>query len=178
MCDACAPDNHDSLNLMLDSKESFTVRNINTPGRTAWCKISVAADSGACAHVAPANVFALAIDPTEKSKAGHNYFGAGGDPLKNLGSQRVSARDASGQLLTLEFDIVDKVTKPLASVHSIAKKGNAVVFEDDGGYVLHKASGKKTPLRLEGKLYYLDLWVQVPEELAKASPFCRPAGAQ
>ena len=91
---------------------------------------------------------------------------------KNLGAQRVQAQDEQGQLLPLEFDIAEKVTKPLASVHTIAKTGNRVVFEDDGGYVEHKATGAKTPLRLDGKLYYLDLSVQIPEQLARSSPFC------
>ena len=54
--------------------------------------------------------------------------------------------------MKLEFDIA-KITKPLASVYTIAKQGNEVTFHDTGGHIKNKASGKITPLRLEGKLY-------------------------
>lgn len=90
---------------------------------------------------------------------------------KTQAHKKVTAQDQDGQMPSLDFDIADKVAQQLASVHSIAQKSNATVFEEDGGYILHKASTKRTPLRLEGKLYYLDLWVQAPEDIAKASPF-------
>ena len=44
--------------------------------------------------------------------------------------KRVQAHDEQGQLLTLEIDIAEKITKPLASVHTIAKNCNRVVFEE------------------------------------------------
>ena len=81
--------------------------------------------------------------------------------------------DETGQSIQLQFDIAN-ITKPLASVYTIAKKGNRCVFEEDGGYIENKATGKQTPLRLEGKLYYLDLWLKVPKRLVETSPFVRP----
>ena len=54
--------------------------------------------------------------------------------------------------------------------------GNRVVFEENGGYIMHVESQRCTPLRLDGKLYYMDLWIQVPEELVRSSPFYQAAG--
>ena len=106
-------------------------------------------------------------------KVAKTYYAADGSPINNLGAQDVNAIDENGQTIRLQFDICN-ITKPLASVYTIANKGNEVVFRDDGGYIKNVATGKQTPLRLEGKLYYLDLWLEVPENLVMASPFLRP----
>ena len=34
-------------------------------------------------------------------------------------------------------------------------------------------SNKKIKLRKDGQLWMLDMWVQVPEDIARASPFAR-----
>ena len=85
----------------------------------------------------------------------------------------VGAVDETGQSIMMEFCICN-ITKPLASVYTIAKKGNEVTFREDGGHIKTLATGKVTPLRLDGKLYYLGLWIEVPEALVQTSPFVRP----
>ena len=81
--------------------------------------------------------------------------------------------DENGQTIKLQFDVA-KITKPLASVYTIAKKGNEVTFRDDGGYIQNVNTGKIIPLRPDCKLYYLDLWIEVPEHFVMTSPFVRP----
>ena len=66
------------------------------------------------------------------------------------------------------------ISRPLASVHEICAKGYSVTLTKDGGHIQSNATGKKTALRMENKLYFLDLWVQVPKSLAASSPFGRP----
>ena len=53
--------------------------------------------------------------------------------------------------------------KFLASVSRITKAGHRVVFDtaEEGSYIESKASGKKTWLRQEGGVYFLDLWVNM-----------------
>ena len=55
----------------------------------------------------------------------------------------------------------------------ITEQGNKVVFEKGGGYIQCGKSGSKIQLRSEGKLYFLDLWVEVPKSIS-GSPFARP----
>ena len=61
------------------------------------------------------------------------------------------------------FQVVPKVRDNLAAVRKICKAGNRVVFDDEdpeGSYILNKASGKRTQLRLEKGNYVFDLYVR------------------
>ena len=102
---------------------------------------------------------------SERSREGHNYYGPAGDPIPNLGRQDVKGTTESGNLLNIGFDVA-KITRPLASVAEIVRKNYRVVFDTDGSFIEDKKTGKWIDVRQEGSLYYLDLWVQVPEELS------------
>ena len=131
-------------------------------------------DSGACSHVTPMNIFALLSSPSTSSMAGRDFYGADGGVIKNLGEQMVKGEDDQGNAINLKFDVADKLTRPLASVHEICECGNRVMFEKGKGFIQNIASGVKTPLRCEGKLYFMDIWVEVPRSLS-TSPFVRPS---
>ena len=139
--------------------------------KMVWVQISTVLDSGAVRHVTPNGVFSLTVAESERSKEGHNYYGPAGEPIKNLGTQTVQATSNSGQHLSVGFDVA-RITRPLTSVSEIVKKNYRVVFDDEGSYVQSKKTGSSIDIRQEGSLYYLDLWVQVPEELS-TSPFVR-----
>ena len=136
-----------------------------------WVKVATVLDSGACRHVTPKGVFSLNVIASERSRERHNYYGPAGDPIPNLGGQDVKGTTESGHLLNIGFDVA-KITRPLASVAEIVRKNYRVVFDTDGSFIEDKKTGKWIDVRQEGSLYYLDLWVQVPEELA-TSPFVR-----
>lgn len=53
----------------------------------------------------------------------------------------------------------------------MSNNGHKVNFDENGGSILIKGSNKRVKLRQEGRLFMLDLWVQVPSELADKSPF-------
>ena len=137
-----------------------------------WNKIAVAVDSGACAHVTPGNVCSIDNQPKIPS-APENYYGAGNEAIKNLGSQKVNGQDEKGQNVGFTFDVAENLSRPLASVYEITEQGNKVVFEKGGGYIQCGKTGSKIQLRPEGKLYFLDLWVEVPKSIS-GSPFARP----
>ena len=64
---------------------------------------------------------------------------------------------------------VAPVHKTLGSVHQMVRKGNRVIFDtDESGCdvsnIVHKASGKRIPLRGENGLYVLDMLVASPGE--------------
>ena len=137
-----------------------------------WNKIAVAVDSGACAHVTPGNVFSIDNQP-RRSGAPENYYGAGNESIKNLGSQKVKGQDDNGRDVGCTFDVAENLSRPLASVFEITEQGNKMVFENGGSYIQCGKTGSKIQLRSEGKLNFLDLWVEVPRSIS-GSPFAWP----
>ena len=120
------------------------------------------------------DVFGIHRVETERSRAGHKYFGAcARNPIANLGGQSVRGQDDKGEIIDLAFDVAD-ISRPLASVGGMVTKCNKVVFDHDNSYIENKRSGKRTYLRMENQLYYLDIWVQVPKSIA-SNPFVRQA---
>ena len=134
-----------------------------------WVQVPCAVDSGACANVTPAGIFSL-----EKSliKLEPKFFGADGSPLENLGELVAKGTSEEGIEMKIDFDIA-KVTRPLLSVHKMTSNGHRVIFHDTGGYIQVKGTNTKVNLRQEGRLFMLDLWVKVPQEVANSSPFVR-----
>ena len=51
------------------------------------------------------------------------------------------------------------VKKPLASVMKIVKKGNQVVFDEEGSYIRNKKTGTRTEMREEHGVYVFDIWI-------------------
>ena len=65
--------------------------------------------------------------------------------------------------MTMAFEVAN-ISRPLASVSKICKKSYQAVFDDEGSYLLHKASKQNIKLREENFMYYLDIWVEVPND--------------
>ena len=65
------------------------------------------------------------------------------------------------------------VSRPLGSVSKLVKKRHRVIFDDPISFIQNKVTGKKINLREQGGLYFLDLWVQVPEDLVIPDRFVR-----
>ena len=116
-------------------------------------------------------MFAIEIEPTDKSKANQKYYGADGSPIMNYGRQLVEAFNDNGTALNVDVDVAD-ITRPLLSIFEMISKHNRVVYDEGEPYILHKPTSEKMPLRREGKLFFLDLWARVPRKLP-AHPFVR-----
>ena len=129
-----------------------------------------AVDSGACAHVAPPGIFGE-VPKVQKITKG-KYFAADGSPIDEMGQQTINAVLDGGTELQADFDIA-KITRPLLSVSQMTKNGHQVVFGKDYNYIQLYGSRTRMPLRSEGKLYMLDMWVKVPIDVARSSPFVR-----
>ena len=138
-----------------------------------WVQIPVLLDSGAVKHVTPANIFSLVVTPTERSRSGHKFYGANNSEIPNLGGQAVQGTTEDGTPVSLEFDVA-KISRPLASAAELMAKNNRIVLDNDESYIESKENGSWVPLRREGNLFFLDMWVQVPERLC-SSPFVRQA---
>ena len=123
------------------------------------------------AHTSLPLICSTTTEQTDASRAGKDYFGADGNAIKNLGSQLIKGSDEGGRAIELKFDVAAKLTRPLASVFEMVQGDNEVVFTRTGGDIRNKA-GRYPPLRCEGKLWFLDVWVEVPKSIAN-SPFAR-----
>ena len=53
-----------------------------------------------------------------------------------------------------------EVNKALLSVSRMVQAGNTVVFSSSGSYVEDKNTGERIPLREQGGMYMLKLWVK------------------
>ena len=138
-----------------------------------WIKVPVAMDSGATANVSPNRVFGTAIVPTDASKARDAFYGVNGKPILNQGMQTMFGITTDKVDFSIDFEICD-ISRPLGSVSKAARNGNRFVFDhEEGSYMYNKATKKKIPLREENGLYFLDLWVQVPDDLEPPQPFGR-----
>ena len=103
-----------------------------------FCEITV--DSGAGESVInPDDVPGAILRPSEGSRRGQRYVGAGGERLGNLGelvlSVKTESEGGANPLSRITFQGA-KVRKPLLAVSGIVNKGNMVVFDESGSYIL------------------------------------------
>ena len=66
-----------------------------------------------------------------------------------------------------------KITRPLLSVHMMIENGHEVKFSLMENSIKLKGMNEKIKPRKEGRLFVLDLWVRVPVDVARTSPFVR-----
>ena len=117
-------------------------------------QVPCAVDSGACANVAPANVFCL--ENAALANLEPEYFGADGSPIVNLGSHAAEGLADDGVELNRDFELA-KITRPLPSMLKTTAAGRKVTFNEHGGSTIIKGTNRRMPLRQEGRLLMLDL---------------------
>ena len=141
-----------------------------------WQKVSMAVDSGAAETVIPHTLVAgHPIFETEASRKGINYASATGQPIPNLGEQRLPLCTAEGSLRSMTFQAAP-VSRALGSVKRMMTSGHRVVFDNDGCYIQHKTSGEINWLREENGNFMMDMWIMPVEQLneMKSMGFGRP----
>jgi hypothetical protein len=118
-------------------------------------------DSGAGESVMPWQM--LPQEPlVESSKANSRYRDASGHEMANKGQKEIKMK-INGKIASMVFQATD-VRKPLAAVSRIVEKGNTVVFDSDNSYILHKASGTRTPIDLENGAYVINVEYLIPSK--------------
>ena len=132
--------------------------------------MGVAVDSGACAHVTPKSVFSMEA----VLNTGPTFYAANGSPIQNYGTQDVNAVLDNDAKINIKFSVAD-IARPLLSVYEINSKGFLCVFGQDYAYLESTQDGSRIPLRCEGRLYFLDMWLQVPKSMTENDHFGRQA---
>ena len=121
--------------------------------------MSIAIHAGAAETVVPHTfITKYTIMPTEKSESGACYASATGEPIPNLGEHRLPMATAEGSLRAMTFQAAP-VAKPLGSVTRICQAGHYVIFDEDGSYIVNKATGELNWLREQSGNYMLDVWI-------------------
>ena len=124
-----------------------------------WQYLSLTVDSGAAETVIPHMlVQSHPIHETQASRSGLNYASATGDPIPNLGEQKLPLLTQEGSLRAMTFQAAP-VDRALGSVKRMCSSGHQVVFDDEGSYVLNKLTGEVNWMREENGTYIMDLWV-------------------
>ena len=82
-----------------------------------------------------------ATQETDASRSGLNYASATGDPIPNLGEQKLPLLTQEGSLWAITFQPAP-VDRALRSVKRMCSSGHMVIFDDDGSYVLNKMIGE------------------------------------
>ena len=116
-------------------------------------------DSGAAESVIPSNLAPqFPITATDASKAGVNYVAANGGKLPNQGEKKITFSTREGVTRNMTFQVAP-VSKPLGSVSRIMHQGNRVVFDEEGSYIMHKATGQTMELKEKDGVCVLDAWL-------------------
>ena len=112
-----------------------------------WQYLALTVDSGAAETVIPHMLVEdHPIRETNASRSGLNYASATGDPIPNLGEQRLPLMTQEGSLRAMTFQAAP-VDRALGSVKRMCSSGHTIVFDDDGSYVLNKLTGEVNWMR-------------------------------
>jgi hypothetical protein len=132
-------------------------------------------DSGAAESVIPKDMLKEYVTTKESKMKDTVYTSADGGRMWNYGCKQLHFRSPGEEdVNTAEFQCTT-VTKPLASVARIAAKGNRVVFEEDGGYIENKTSGKRIAIIKDRGTYAIEVEYMIsdPSEEDNESGFTR-----
>ena len=81
-----------------------------------------------------------------------------GEPIPNEGEKDVPMRTEDGDTAMMKVQIAD-VDKILGAARRFCEAGNRVVFDEDGSYILNKATRKITKIHKVKGRYVLKVWV-------------------
>ena len=98
-------------------------------------------------------------------KAGGRYRTADGSRIPNLGQTKVPFATTEGHHCSLLFQVA-RITRPLISVAQLSRSGHRCVFESDGGFIEHRATGRTIKLERTGNTYVLRMLVKDAAETA------------
>ena len=126
--------------------------------------IVITVDSGACDAVCPPKSFEHTHIDVSNVDRGNTYGACGGETVTNIGCKHVRCLTGEGSIQKYDFQVGDKLTKPLLAVSKICETGKSVFFgpapkfesfivDDPDAFVV--SNGKKTKICLANGTYGL-----------------------
>ena len=130
-------------------------------GQAEWTLIDVIADSGACETVIPANLLPnIMLQSSAAQKAGVEYEVASGKAVPNLGEKHceIYCEGATSSML-MHFQVAD-IHRPLLSLSRAADQGFISHLDYYGGWLEDTTTGEVIPIKRQGNLYIMQIWVR------------------
>ena len=175
-CGPCGGKDHGGKDWVRFSRRYGHPKEINNVDKDGKRKVKgkVTVDSGAEASVWPVSSVAWSnVFETEDSRKGIGFVAANGTRMENYGGTQVKF-EKDGERKAMNFQVTD-CKKPLASVAKIIEKGNRVVFDEEGSFILNKATGKKIKLERERGTFVMVVEFEMDEAENSKSGFRRHA---
>ena len=137
------------------------VENLNND----WEVLNITVDSGAIDNVLSQECASqFGTKETRMSKNGGYYTAANDTKIFNEGERVIKGYTNDGKPGEMTFQVC-KVNGPLGSVRKMCKAGNRVVFDEEGSFIEHKETGRKTRIIDDGGMYVLQL--RIPKNAGK-----------
>ena len=135
-----------------------------------WRMIRTVMDSGATDSVAPPTLAPhVSIAESPGSVRGQCYVSASAGRMPNLGQKVLNVQTNEGKNTTVVYQVAE-VSRPLTSVGATCDRGNWVVYNSQGGFILNCQTGERTSFeRTASGIYELDLWMK-DEESRESKP--------
>ena len=125
-----------------------------------WEEIEIAVDPGASQSVVnEGQLNGIETLEGDAKKRGFQDEVADGTLIPNLGEKKYMAVSDTGVCRHMRSQVCD-VDRALLSVRRCVQAGNKVVFAASGSYIEDEASGEVMPLKEQGGMYMLKLWVK------------------
>ena len=158
---------------MRTSEQGMSINSIDKPGvsitpggingvsaKDGWEQVSVQVDSGAIDTVAPKDVAAeFPVRKTRAAKMGMGYVAANGTRIENHGERVVKGYTDDGTGIVMAMQVTD-VKRTLGSVYRMHQAGIRVVLDGDDSYMVHKATGRVTPIYVDNGKFLFNIWVE------------------
>ena len=132
-------------------------------------KKGITMDTGAHHNVMPKRMVGRRrIRPSEGSKRGMKYVGAGGDKIKNEGEVDFDFETTEGHPQSVVFQIAE-VNKPLGSVAYFVDRKYRVVYDqndatgEDLSYMIHKPTKTAYRFRRDSNVWVMDAIVNASD---------------
>ena len=145
----------------INTLKEVTLAGVNTMEELQeWEEVEMAVDSGATETVVGEEMIkGVETKQGEAARRGVQYEVASGELIPNLGEKNFLAYGEHGQVRAIKAQVCE-VNKALLSASRMVQAGNRVVFSKSGSAVEDEHTGETIPLREQGGMYMLKLWIR------------------
>ena len=154
------------------NKGDIKLPELDLPTDEDYVTVWSLADTGSAVHVADAakHFPGAKVRKSQAQTKGVKYESACGGKLANKGEFDIKWRAPDGKERVTTFQNAE-VGLPIFSVSHVARDKHRVVFEDDGGHVVHKPTGSRFDFIISSGVCFIKM--RVPRSVIEDTPVGR-----